>query len=69
VGFKVFSYNESRGVSFRPMSRNNTYTNETNQMMTLPAQRNIESAEDDDGSEVSYDEDDMDYETHLRKIT
>jgi hypothetical protein len=51
------------------MSRNNTYTNETNQMMTLPAQRNIESAEDDDGSEVSYDEDDMDYETHLRKIT
>jgi hypothetical protein len=48
------------------MSRTNTNRNESTQAMTLPAQQNNESDESDDGSEVSYDEGDMD-EMHIRK--
>jgi hypothetical protein len=69
VAFKTIMYVKHRGVLFTSIPSNNI-ENQNSEIAMRPVQ-NIAEADSDDGegSEVSYEEDDIDYETHLRKIT
>jgi hypothetical protein len=71
ITLKIMRCVKYRGVSFTSIPNNQT---ESSQMMSFPIQNNVvtpgsDDESDDEGSEVSYDDDDIDYETHLRKIT
>ena len=69
VAFKTIIYVKHRGVLFTSIPSNNI-ENQNNEIAMHPVQNIAEAdSDDDEGSDVSYDEDDIDYETHLRKIT
>lgn len=76
VGYRAYNYVKLRGILFTSLPGNSA--DSEHQMVSFPVQntRNVpmnshHDSDDDEaseGSDVSYEENDIDYETHLREI-